>query len=146
MSEELEKKKKELLKELLVEDEKPLEILIGRIKKILRLTKLGNPIFIIPYYKLNDTEKLAVHLIVQYLTKELGISTKESLNVAELAKRAGVKYKTTTARLSEMLEDGIVDKTSSGEYYITPVGIEIITERLEKKFSGEKDGNSKNSL
>jgi predicted transcriptional regulator len=146
MNEEAEKKKKELFKELLVDDQKPLEILIKRIKKILRLTKSGKPIFIIPYYNLSDTEKLAIHLIVQYIIKELGISNKDSMDVAELAKKAGVKYKTATARLSEMYQEGIVDKTSSGEYYITYVGIEIVIERLEKKFAGEKDENSKNSL
>jgi len=130
-------KKKELLKELIVEDEKALEVLVSKIKNFMRLTKSGKPVFLIPYSSLSDDEKLALNLIVQYLCKELEITEKESINLKELAKKAGVKYKTASARLSEMCKQGIVDKTPSGEYCITLTGLEIISEKIGKKLKGD---------
>jgi DNA-binding MarR family transcriptional regulator len=131
------KDKMELLKELIVEDEKALEVLVSKIKNFMRLTKSGRPIFFIPYSSLSDEEKLSLHLIAQHLCKELGITEKESIDLKELSKRSGVRYKSASARLSEMYKQGIIEKTPSGEYYITLSGIEIIIDKIGKRLKKE---------
>ncbi len=61
----------------------------------------------------------------------MGLSEKSSAGVVELAEALGVNTKTITARLAELVREGLVQRVERGEYQITMPGLEELINRLK---------------
>ncbi|MBT8172102.1 hypothetical protein KJN74_04455 [Candidatus Bathyarchaeota archaeon] len=95
------------------------------------------PIILVSRQKLTDNEILTLHLIATFIANKLGYSKNYSSKV-ELQKKLGKTSKITSTRLGELIREGLVTKTETGNFKITTLGItrfqkEMIPE-IRKKF------------
>ena len=86
---------------------------------------------------LSDKDILMLALVGAYVGYRLGVLPKETLSSAELRKLLEKNAKITSTRLSELKREGWVERTGSGEYRATPLGITKFREtrlpRIRKK-------------
>ena len=87
---------------------------------------------------LSDKEKICLQLIAARIAKEAGKAEDDLMLLKELYSLTGVKHKSLSSRLSELVKDGIVERGSKDDsvaYRITTFGIHKVNELLEKKKS-----------
>ena len=74
-------------------------------------------------------------LLGAYLGKVLGILGKDSISSRDLARMIGKARKTVSNEMPRLISEGVVERTSEGEYRLTILGIkktEKIIERYKK--------------
>jgi hypothetical protein len=74
--------------------------------------------------KLSVRELIAIHLTKVYIGKNLSMVEKNSLSIDELLTAIGGRIGALAGRLSEMVNEGFVERVGRGEYKITTYGIE----------------------
>lgn len=86
--------------------------------------------------KLSDKDKICLQLIAARIAKEAGKTGDDFLTLKELYSLTGVKPKSLSSRLSELVRDGIVERGSKDDsvaYRITTYGMHKLKGVLEKK-------------
>jgi predicted transcriptional regulator len=88
--------------------------------------------------KLSDKQVVALQLIASRIAKGLGKIGDDRLHMSELQSSTGLKYKSISSRLSELVKVGYVQKDVVGEgtespaYRITTAGISWLNSILSK--------------
>ncbi|MEM2960176.1 MAG: winged helix-turn-helix domain-containing protein [Candidatus Bathyarchaeia archaeon] len=74
---------------------------------------------------------ICLTLLGAYIGNKIGRLRKETLSTSELSKLTGKAKKTVSNEIPKLVEDGLVEKASEGEYRITPLGIRKTGEMAE---------------
>lgn len=74
---------------------------------------------------------ICLTLLGAYIGNKIGRLRKETLSTSELSKLTGKAKKTVSNEIPKLVEDGLVEKASEGEYRITPLGIRKTEEVAE---------------
>lgn len=127
-------KEKEILSELLYDEERELRLLVQRVKQLFEIDENGNPIWKIDFSKSGIKEKIALVLSAVFFARKLEKLEDDSFSVGELEKRTGVVMTSLSGPLKNMGERGWVTK-SGKKYHITTYGIKWI---LDQKLGAEK--------
>jgi len=116
-----------------------LEDLLKRLEGIIAFTPEGL-VVTVPREKIGGgKDAILLHLVKAYVGCKTGRLEKDSLATVEIAALTGGKTSTITARLSELVNSGWVERVGRGEYRITTLGIRnFIDEVLPKIESGER--------
>ena len=80
-------------------------------------------------------DAICLILLGAYLGKVLGILGKDSISSRDLARITGKARKTVSNEMPRLISEGVVERTSEGEYRLTILGIkktEKIIERYKK--------------
>jgi hypothetical protein len=83
-------------------------------------------------------ETLGLHLIKAYIGKKFGLLESDSLSIVDLLKFTGDKPGAIAGRLSEMVNEGLVERVGRGEYRITTLGIKVFLDTVIPKFKKGK--------
>jgi hypothetical protein len=78
-------------------------------------------------------QTIGLCLLGSYVGEKIGKLAKNSLTVEELAKLTGKAVKTIRNELPFMIESGVIERVSRGEYRITTLGIKRLTETVIPK-------------
>ncbi len=116
------------------------EKLLKDLEGIIAITPEGL-IVTIPREQIGERENILLHLIKTSVGYQLGKLDKDSTSVAEILTLTGGKPSSTAARLSELVDQGWVDRIGRGEYRVTTYGITSFIENILpkiKEISGEK--------
>src|SRR5438445_12835979 len=112
---------KEILKELVVSEEDLLAEAVGKAKGLIAIEgKSGNVIVRVPRASLSARGLIGLHLTGRYLSHQLGKSPSPSMSASELSGFTGVESSTVSARLTELVDAGSVQKVGRGEFAINP--------------------------
>lgn len=116
--------KKKILERLIIDEDALLNQLVEKSVKIFAISKKsGNLIYMTDQKKLTSKEKAGLHLIGRYFASELGLKDSKYMDISELAKLIGTKEKSTTARLSELKKDNLIETPERGSYGISVANI-----------------------
>ncbi len=125
---------KELLKELLIDREERIRMLIKKAKNILGIEKsTGEPIILIPRSKLSNKEVIALYILGAYFSYELGLRDSPSVSRSELVSKLGLDPKVVSARTSELKREKIIKSSRKGEYEILITGAEELLDSIKEK-------------
>jgi len=83
-------------------------------------------------------ETVGLHLIKTYVGKKLGLTESDSLSIVDLLKFTGDKPGAIAGRLSEMVNEGLVERVGRGEYRITTLGVKVFLDSVIPKFKKSK--------
>lgn len=75
-------------------------------------------------------EAIGLHLIKAYVGKKLGLLESDSLPIVDLLKFTGDKPGAIAGRLSEMVNEGLVERVGRGEYRITTLGVKVFLDTV----------------
>jgi hypothetical protein len=96
--------------------------LVKACEGIIVFTKEG-PYLAVPRNKLTDSETLQLVLLASYIGHKLGKVEKEEVSKDELRNKLGKDAKTLSARLGELVKNGLVARNSEEKYRITIFGL-----------------------
>ena len=83
--------------------------------------------------KLSVRELIALHLTKVYVGNNLGKVEKNSISIDELLTAIGGRIGALAGRLSEMVNEGFVERVGRGEYKITTYGVEQFQKKILPK-------------
>ncbi|MCX8170484.1 MAG: hypothetical protein N3E47_00730 [Candidatus Bathyarchaeota archaeon] len=95
--------------------------IMSNVAGILEITDEG-PI-INPSMNLSAKNAICLALLGVYIGNRIGKIRKDTLSINELAKATRKARKTISNDIPKLIEDGLVEKVSEGEYRITQLGI-----------------------
>lgn len=125
---------KEILKKLLIDESETLLRTVQKSEKIFKIDKkTGETIFVAPRAKLADREKIAIVLLGRYFANRLELSESETLTTKDVASQVGMDEATTSARLSDLRRERIVEPVSRGEYRISYANSDRILDEILNK-------------
>lgn len=116
-----------------------LDRLVRELEGIVALTPEGI-IVMTPRDSLGERETILLYLLKTNLGHQLGKLEEDSLSLADILTETGGKPSTTAARLSELVNQGWVDRVGRGKYRITTFGVRSFQETVLPKLrtGGEK--------
>ena len=107
-----------------------LEDLLKKLEGVIGVSPEG-VIVTIPKEKISNLsirEQIALHLVKTYIGNKLGVVERASLSAAELLSAIGGRMGAMAGRLSEMVDEGLVERVGRGEYRITTYGLKQFSE------------------
>lgn len=123
---------KEKLRELIIDEKELTEALIDRIKKLIRLTKDGGVVFMIPKDELSIKSQVMLYLLGKKMARDADLVSSEVASIDEISGAIGADYFTVAARLNELKKEGLVLTVERGGYTIQPANINKILDEVEK--------------
>jgi len=107
--------------------------IINNISGLVEISSSG-PI-INPSLELSAKNAICLALLGAYVGSRIGKLSKDTLSVGELSRLTGKAKKTVTNELPKLIEGGLVERASEGEYKITELGVRR-TEEIIKVIKG----------
>ena len=98
-----------------------LPLLIGKLKGLIEITSEGTILVSKPELPARDA--ICISLLGAHVGSKLGRSTKGTLSSIDLAMITGKARKTIMNEMPILISDGLVERTSEGEYNLTTSGI-----------------------
>lgn len=134
---------KEILKELVVSEEDLLAEAVTRAKTLLAIeNKSGNVIVRVPKASLSARGLIGLHLTGRYFSNQMGKASSPSMSASELSAATGIEVSTVSARLTELVDAGSVQKIGKGEFAINPF---LMNDFLQEVTSAREKPVSQNS-
>ncbi len=109
-----------------------LDKLVSDLEGIVALTPEGI-IVTTPRDSLGERETILLYLLKTNLGHQLGKLEEDSLSLADILTETGGKPSTIAARLSELVNQGWVDRVGRGKYRITTFGVRSFQETVLPK-------------
>ncbi len=122
--------KRELLQEILIDDESLLERIVGKAKKVFKVDKRGNIIFLVSRAKLNQRQEIAMALLGRYFAAELDICDSDIMTADEIAEIVAPDTPSVRARLNELKRERVVESPARGQFRVSILGVEKILEEI----------------
>src|SRR3989454_5499900 len=112
---------KEILKELVVSEEELLAEAVGKAKGLIAIEgKSGKVIVRVPKASLSARGLVGLHLTGRYFANKMGKSQSAHMSASELSAATGIEASTVSARLTELVDAGSVQRMGKGEFAINP--------------------------
>ncbi len=112
---------KDILKELVVSEEDLLVEAVARAKGLLAIEdKSGNVIVRVPKASLSARGLVGLYLTGRYFANKMGKSPSARMSASELSSATGIEPSTISARLTELVDSGSVQRVGKGEFAINP--------------------------
>lgn len=128
-------KKKEILEDLIYDENLEFERVVPKVKKIVQVRGSGEPVIVCNREKLSQREIIAVYLIGKYFAKELELNENNSAANKEIAEALRLDVSVVGARIKDLRDDGLVEKVSRGKHKIVTVKLEKFLDNLINKLS-----------
>jgi hypothetical protein len=122
--------KKEVLQEMLVDDEEIFEGVVKLAKEIFKLDKEGRIIFQVPCADLTQKEEIAMVLLGKYFASELEISESDIMTADDIAGSVEAEVPSVRARLNDLKGEQIVESPSRGQFRISILHVEKILKEI----------------
>ncbi len=138
---------KEILKELLVDEEdiiKDLANLVRKAKDVFVIEKTTGKVFFKNFGKLSDPQRISALLIGRYFAVKLELIEDNSLGVSEIAEMLGRPKTALSGPLKDLSTKGFVEKLSNRKYRIAYNRIVDIFENYFGENNGSKGHKGKN--
>lgn len=132
----------ELIKKLTITVD--LEELLKKLEGIVGFSPEG-AVITIPREKVSNLsirDQIALHLVKNHVGNQLGVIDKASLSAAELLNIIGSRMGAIAGRLSEMVDEGLVERVGRAEYRITTYGLKHFSENILPKIKQICEGGS----
>jgi hypothetical protein len=133
--------KKEILQEMLIDEEEIFQSMVGKAKKVFRIDKRGNVIFHVPRKELTQRQIVALQLLGRYFAHELEIVSSELVTADELVALVGADKKSITARLHDLKKEHLIDSPERGNFRISILGADKILDEVLNSLNMDKIGD-----
>ncbi|MCX8176045.1 MAG: hypothetical protein N3E48_02295 [Candidatus Bathyarchaeota archaeon] len=87
--------------------------------------------------QLSLRERILLHLLKAHIGYQLKVSDKQSLSVDELLRITGSGTGALAGRLSELSDDGFIERIGRGEYKVTTLGLKHLMDEVLPKIKSE---------
>jgi DNA-binding transcriptional ArsR family regulator len=112
---------KDILRELVMSEDDLLAEAVAKAKGLLAIEdKSGNVIVRVPKASLSARGLVGLHLTGRYFANKMGKSESARMSASELSAATGVEASTVSARLTELVDAGSVQRVGKGEFAINP--------------------------
>jgi hypothetical protein len=112
---------KEILQELIISEEDLLAEAVAKAKSLFAIEgKTGRVIVRVPRTSISARGLIGLHLTGHYFSHQMGKASSPSMSPSELSAMTGVEPSTVSARLTELVDAGSVQKTGKAEFAINP--------------------------
>jgi len=122
--------KKEIFQEMLIEEESILEKVVDKAKRVFKIDKSGNVIFLVSRTKLTQRQEIAMQLLGRYIASELDIADSDIMTAHELAEIVEPDIPSVRARLNELKKERVVESPERGQFRISILGVEKILDEI----------------
>ena len=129
--------REDIAKKILIDEDALFERLVEQARRIFKLDKSGNMVWIISRDKLTDREKIALVLLAQHLAAEIGIKDSQSISNSVVAEKLKMSSMSVGARMAELRELGVAHQEKVGVHRVILPGIESIIEEVISKFESD---------
>ena len=127
----------EYYNELLYDEEEEMRKIVSKVKKIVNVRKRdGAIIFIAKKDKLTHPELIGTYLLGKYFAHLLKLQETSEASIEEIAEALKIKKTIVSARLTDLSDDDIAERTDRGVYKILFAHIDPFLEEVLKKIEG----------
>ena len=129
---------KEILKDLLVDDEdikKQLASLVKKVKNIFQIQKKDGKILFKNFKDLKNPARICALLMGKKFAKKLDLKVEDLLTIAEIGKELGIPATTLSAPMGDLMKKGYVLK--EGKKY--EIAYNRLPEIFDEHFSGKNE-------
>ncbi|MEM0382643.1 MAG: hypothetical protein QW059_06115 [Nitrososphaerota archaeon] len=123
---------KEKLRELIIDEKELSAALIDRAKRLIRLTRDGKVIFMVPVDRIPVWGRVLLYLVGKRLAREIGLIETDVATIEEISTAIGSDYFSVAARLNELKNQYLVSTVERGGYIVQLAKLQDILERVEK--------------
>ncbi len=110
--------KKEILNELIFDEEEEFKTLVNKAKRIINIRKSNGEIIIINKDKLNTKETIACFITGKYFSKEMGFIEDSKVSIEEISDSVDIDKSIVRARASDLKAEKIINSPERGFYEI----------------------------
>jgi hypothetical protein len=122
--------KKDIFREMLIDDERILEKVVEKAKQVFKIDKSGTVIFLVSQAKLTQRQEIAMQLLAKYIASELEIADSDTMTANELADIAEPDKASVNARLHELKKERVAESPQRGHFRISILGVERILDEI----------------
>lgn len=127
----------EYYKELLYDEEEEMRKIINKVKKIINVrNRDGAIIFIAKKDKLTHSELIGMYLLGKYFAHSLKLQETSNASIDEIAEALKIKPTVARARLADLSDEDIAERTDRGVYRISFAHIDPFLQEILKKIEG----------
>ena len=131
--------KEDILKELLIDEEAILKVLVNKAKEVFKIDKKsGRTVLLIPKTRLTDRELIMLTLLGRYFANKLNLFDSSSMTIEDIAQELNRAKSSVSARMAELKRERIVEMLARGEYKINYTEISRLLDEISEKVSGSK--------
>ena len=122
--------KKELLQQMLIDDEGLLEKVVERAQRVFKIDRNGNIIFLVSRSKLSQRQEIALALLGRHFATELGIIDSDVMTAGEIANVVEPDKTSVSARLNELKREQVVESPARGQFRISILGADRVLDEI----------------
>lgn len=126
--------KKEILKEMLFDEEEEFKKVVEKAKHIVNIRKNGTPI-LLHKDKLTKEEQIACFVFGKYFAYEMELTDNSKVTVDEIVEGLNIDNKIVRARLSDLSSKDIIIRPERGKYEISFIKLQDYLDNLLNKIN-----------
>lgn len=137
----MENKKKEILKEIITDEETVLlrlKKLVDAAKPFLKVEEKTGLVVISPDFSFANSDRIFLLLLGKYFAMNYGILKDYDIQLGDISAELGIKRTTLPAPLKTLMDNGIVERPKENTYRINPYKADSLLRKLNEKFLASK--------
>lgn len=138
----MESKKKEILKEIITDEETVLlrlKKLVSAAKPFIKVEEKTGSVIISSDFSFANSDRIFLLLLGKYFAMNYGILKDYSIKLGDISAELGIKRTTLPAPLKMLIENGIVERPKENTYRINPYKADSLLRKLDEKLVVDKE-------
>lgn len=139
--ENMENKKKEILKEIITDEETVLlrlRKLVDSAKPFLKVEEKSGLVVISPEFSFANSDRIFLLLLGKYFAMNYGILKDYTVTLGDIGAELGIKRTTLTSPLKTLIDNGIVERPKENAYRINPYKADYLLRKLNEKYLSDQ--------
>lgn len=137
----MEDKKKEILKEIITNEETVLlrlKKLVDAAKPFVKVEEKTGLVLISPDFNFANSDRIFLLLLGKYFAMNYGILKDYAIKLGDISVELGIKRTTLPAPLKTLMDNGIVERPKENTYRINPYKADSLLRKLSEKYLVDK--------
>jgi len=120
------------LEKLIFNEKDEFKKLVDKSALLIKIKNNGEPV-VLHRDKLIDSEKISCYILGKYFSKELEFVDEPTATINEISRALNMDKKKVSARLSNLMDQEIVERSSRGKYKISFIMLENYLDEIINK-------------
>ena len=133
----MESKKKEILKEIITDDDTALLLLkrlVEAAKPFLKVEQKTGSVIISQEFNCANSDKIFLLLLGKYFAMNYGILKDYAITLGDISAELGIKRTTLPSPLKTLMDNGVVERPKENTYRLNPYKADFVLRKLNEKF------------
>ena len=138
----MENKKKEILKDIMTDDETALLLLkklVEAAKPFLKVEQKTGSVLISTEFNFANSDRIFLLLLGKYFAMNYGILQDYAITLGDISAELGIKRTTLPSPLKTLMDNGVVERPKENTYRLNPYKADYVLRKLNEKLTVDKE-------